>query len=236
MSKIWMLPGWGLGRAPLRPLAEALDAEFLDLPGYQGTPLITDFTQAIDALAEQLPPGATLLGWSLGALCSLALAASHPERVSKLILIAASPAFAQRSDWPHGMPLDTLATFTQTTLADPANGIPRFIKLFNQGDQQARQVSRALLDTLEPLAPDAVLGTGLQWLAEQDLRPLLPRVTQPTCLLQGALDPLMPLSAAQSLCDALPDARLVAIPGCAHAPFVSAFDTCLAAIHEFSHD
>ena len=36
------IPGWCLGRGPLQSTVDALEGQFFDLPGYAGTPLITD--------------------------------------------------------------------------------------------------------------------------------------------------------------------------------------------------
>ena len=54
-APLFFLPGWCLGRGPLNAAVDALNGQFLDLPGYRETPLIDDFTAATDAIASALP-------------------------------------------------------------------------------------------------------------------------------------------------------------------------------------
>jgi pimeloyl-[acyl-carrier protein] methyl ester esterase len=80
------------------------------------------------------------------------------------------------------------------------------------------------------------LATGLSWLRDVDLRPLAPRVTAPTLLLHGAVDPLMPLAAAQALAQLIPGSRLHPFAGRAHAPFLSEPESFRATLAAFCLD
>lgn len=229
------LPGWGLGRQPLQATVDALGGCILDLPGYGNAAPIADFDAAVDAIAARLAPASLLAGWSLGALLALAVAARHPDKVARLLLVAATPSFARRDGWPDAMPPDELATFAAAIAADPAAMLPRFVGGFNRGDRRAKAVTLELLRQADPLPATEVLLTGLDWLRDVDLRAELGQVRAPTCLVHGAADPLMPLAAARAMQAALPDARLVALDDCAHAPFISRPDAFLAGVREFLH-
>ncbi|MBS1161922.1 MAG: alpha/beta fold hydrolase [Proteobacteria bacterium] len=233
---LFFLPGWGLGRGPLLATAEAVGGTIIDLPGYHETPLIADFFAAADAIAERLPAGANLAGWSLGAQLALAVAARHPEKVGKLLLVAGTASFVQRAAWPHAMPSATLAEFAAAVAADPAAMLPRFVGAFNRGDRRAKAVSRELLELAERRPPADVLATGLDWLREVDLRGLAPQLAMPTLLLHGGADPLMPLAAGEALAALIPGARLVVFADCAHAPFLSRPADFNAALSRFLHD
>ncbi|MDR1996326.1 alpha/beta fold hydrolase [Azonexus sp.] len=235
MRPLYILPGWGLGRGPLQAAATALGGTFIDLPGYGETPLEADFDRAAAGIADRLPPGATLTGWSLGAMLALAIAARAPAKVSKLLLIAGTPSFVQRADWPDAMSPATLSEFTAAIAADPAAMLPRFVGGFNRGDTQAKAVTAEILRLASPLPSGDVLATGLGWLRDVDLRAEAPRVTAPTLLLHGAADPLMPLAAARMLAALIPGARLAVLDDCAHTPFLSRPDDFLDHARAFVH-
>jgi pimeloyl-[acyl-carrier protein] methyl ester esterase len=230
------LPGWCLGRGPLNAAVGALNGQILDLPGYGDAPLIGDFDNAAEAVAARLQPGTALCGWSLGAQLALAVAARHPDKVGKLLLVAGTASFVQRDGWPHAMPPEMLAEFTANVAADVEAMLPRFVGGFNRGDARAKEVTRTLLDLADPRPPAATLATGLAWLRDVDLRPLAPQVKAPTLLIHGAADPLMPLAAGEALAALIPGARLAAMAECAHAPFISRPDEFLALVQAFLHE
>ena len=230
------LPGWGLGRGPLKATVDAVNGQILDLPGYGQAPLIHDFAAAVDAIAGQLPAGTTLAGWSLGAQLALAIAARHPAKVGKLLLVAGTASFVQREGWPQAMPPAVLDEFAAAVAADVEAMLPRFVGGFNRGDARAKAVTVSLLKLADRRPSADALATGLAWLRDVDLRQLAPQVQAPTLLIHGAADPLMPLGAAEALAALIPGARLATIADCAHAPFISRPDDFLATLRAFRHD
>lgn len=230
------LPGWCVGRTPLKATVDALKGEIFDLPGYGNAPLIADFYAAADDIAARLQPGTTLAGWSLGAQLALAVAARHPDKVGKLILVAGTTSFVQRDGWPHAMAPDMLAEFAAGIAADVEAMLPRFVGGFNRGDARAKAVTLELLQLADPRPAGEVLATGLNWLRDIDLRDIAPQVKAPTLLIHGAADPLMPLGAAEALAALIPGAQLAIFDDCAHAPFISRPDDFLATVRRFLND
>lgn len=230
------LPGWCLGRGALNAAVEGKKGQIFDLPGYGDAPLIRDFTAAADAIADRLQPGTALAGWSLGAQLALAVAARHPAKVGKLILVAGTASFVQRDGWPHAMPPAVLAEFTAAVATDVEAVLPRFVGNFNRGDARARAVTVELLKLADPRPASETLLTGLDWLRDVDLRDLAPQIQAPTLLIHGAADPLMPLAAAEALTALIPGARLAVLDACAHAPFISRPDDFRAVLHGFLDD
>jgi pimeloyl-[acyl-carrier protein] methyl ester esterase len=235
-SPLVFLPGWCLGRGPLNAVVNALPGQILDLPGYGETPLIADFSAAVDYLASQLAPATVLCGWSLGAQLAMAMAARAPDKVSQLVLVAGTTSFVQREGWPHAMPPEMLAEFTAGVAADIEAMLPRFVGGFNRGDARSKAVTRELLELADPRPSTATLLTGLNWLREVDLRLDAAKIKAPTLLIHGSADPLMPLPAAESLGALIPHARLEVFADCAHAPFLSCPDDFLARLSVFLHE
>jgi len=230
------LPGWCVGRTPVNAAVSALNGSIIDLPGYGSEPLIADFDAAVDAIAARLQPGTALGGWSLGAQLALAVAARHPAKVGKLLLVAGTTSFVQRDGWPYAMPPAMLAEFTAGIAADVEAMLPRFVGGFNRGDARAKSVTAELLQLADPRPSGEVLATGLRWLRDVDLRSDAPRVACPTLLVHGAADPLMPLGAAEALAALIPGAQLAVFDDCAHAPFLSRPDDFIARARDFLHD
>ena len=235
-APIVFLPGWCLGRTPLNAAVNAINGQIFDLPGYGNAPLITDFYAAADDIAARLQPGTTLAGWSLGAQLALAIAARHPDKVGKLVLVAGTTSFVQRDGWPHAMPPDMLAEFAADIAADVEAMLPRFVGGFNRGDANAKAVTLELLKLADPRPAGEVLGTGLNWLRDVDLRDSALQVKAPTLLIHGGADPLMPLGAAEALAALIPGAKLAVLSDCAHAPFMSRPDDFLATVRDFLNE
>ncbi len=237
-----LLHGWGSSPAswdplladmsPLRPRLAP------PLPGHPGGPLPG---ASIDAWGDAVLPRAgdpvDICAWSLGGLLGLALAATRPGRVRRLVLIGASPSFARRSGWSHGLPDADIATFQAEFEGDAAALMKRFVALQALGDERRRAVAAALRASQPPLPGDRTpMAAGLQLLRDCDLRDALAQVACPVRILHGRGDALMPASGATALADALPDARLTVFSDCGHAPHLSRAADCAAMIDGFLDD
>ncbi len=239
---IVLVHGWGLHGGVWRELAERLALSFRvllpDLPGHGRSPAANgDFTLA-DVVAElqgHMAAPAVWVGWSLGALVALTAARRFPQRVSQLVLIGATPRFVQAPDWPCAMPPSTLAQFARDLEDDYRATLVRFLNLQMGAGEAARAAVRQLRAMLmEHGEPEpAALRSGLQWLANADLRADLPAITAPVLVLHGQYDRLTPPAAAEFLARQLPAARLELIPSAGHAPFLSHPDATWSALTEF---
>lgn len=230
--QLTLVPGWGLGAGAWRLAAHLLARHFtvhvVDLPGYGASPAAPGATLAdlADGLAAVLPPRSMVCGWSLGALVALLAARRHPRTVARLVLVAGTASFVRRDGWGEALPPAQLAAFQASLAADPAALLKQFAGLIHQGDARRKDVLRALRGCLEDVpgglpADPASLAQGLDLLASSDLRADLAAVDQPTLLVHGGADPLMPLAAAQRLARELPAATLSVFADSAHAPFAS---------------
>lgn len=238
-----LLHGWGLGSSVWHPVAAALAGLFnvrlLDLPGYNDRPRDhrASFVQTAESFATALPENTIVCGWSLGAMLSMQIALLAPEKISRLILIGATPSFTQRGNWPHALSPELVDAFCQSVEQTPTETRQRFVALLNQGDRHARPLTRSMSRALATdHSPDAAsLLVGLTWLRDIDLRAHIAKIKVPTLIIHGEKDPLMPMAAAAWLHEQLDGSQLEAIPGAAHAPFLHDPERFVALIDSYCH-
>ncbi len=220
MKDLVLLAGWGFDQRVWEPLVDPLAAHFrlhfdTDVP----------------------PPGAVICGWSLGALRTLQWATRYPDRVARLVLISATPRFVRTSGWPAAQPAELLDNFAAGVAADPAAALRRFVALINQGDDRARSLTRQMQALVAEHRPNAAaLADGLAQLRDVDLRATISTIAQPTLVVHGERDPLMPLAAGRWLAEHLPAGRLVTFAGAAHAPFLAEPEHFAAMLADFAHE
>ncbi|MDP1927984.1 MAG: pimeloyl-ACP methyl ester esterase BioH [Thiobacillus sp.] len=238
-----LLHGWGMNTRVFDTLADHLADDFelraLQLPGHGGRAAMPHNTLQswADDLAQQLPQHSTLLGWSLGGQVAMRAALDHPDKISRLVLLASTPAFVATVDWRAGMALDDLEAFGTALIADQEATLLRFLSLQTRGMPEQKAVLQALRQAFMSVPPaDAgALASGLAMLRHTDLRASVPQLLQPTLVVYGALDTLTPPAAGEWLAANLPNARHAVFPRAAHAPQVSHSLELAAAIRAFSH-
>ena len=233
------LHGWGLSGEIWSQTLAQLPGAARDLPGYGATPVVGPYSaeSLADALAQEISAPANLVGWSMGGMVALALAARHPDKVARLVLVGSSPAFAARADWPHGMAPEVLGEFARALAEDYRTTLLRFLSLQARGGDAARAVIGQLRARMQAQAePDPeVLAAGLELLRTVDLRDQVGRVRCPSLVVHGGYDMLCAPAAGAWLADHLPDARLALHQRAAHAPFLSHPDWFAATVKEFLH-
>ncbi len=80
---------------------------YLDLFPRSLTPTLRFYANGTPILPE-LPSPAILVGWSLGGMIAVEMAARQPEKVKALVLISSAPSFAASDLFPEGKPLSVL--------------------------------------------------------------------------------------------------------------------------------
>lgn len=236
-----LLHGWGMHGGIWSDLAADLaehhQVHCVDLPGHGASGADAKFTLAavVEALSRHFTEPISLLGWSLGGQIALHWAASEPQKVKRLILVASTPCFAERDDWAYGMPRNILQQFSADLERDHAATLRRFLGLQIRGSEGERELLAKLRARLSSGgAPSlAALRGGLDILRDADLRDVLAQIRQPTLVIAGERDKLTPPEASRYLVQSMPTAYLVEINGAAHAPFLSHPDIFIDAVKQF---
>lgn len=192
----------------------------------------------VDELSAQFNEPLTVCGWSLGGQIALRWAMRYPQQVSRLVLVASTPCFVRREDWPCAMAAETLAAFAVALQQDYALTLRRFLALQVRGSEQERELLAMLRSALFSRGePDlAALQSGLEILRDCDLRGVLPEIKQPTLVLGGERDTLTPPQASHYLAAHIPDASVAIIKGAAHAPFLSHPEEFVKLVVDFLHE
>lgn len=218
-DRVILLPGWGLGSAPLEPLAAALAGldERLKVQ-IEALPMLDsdDPQDWLDELDASLPVDAWLGGWSLGGMLAAQLAARRGERCCGLFTLASNACFVARADWPTAMPAATFDAFRAGCAIDPAQTLKRFSLLCTQGGVDARALARQLVLGAPLQQPEALLA-GLDLLARLDGRVALQAYNGPQLHLFAAADGLVPPAAAQALMLLLGDVEVGLLQEASHA-------------------
>ncbi|SDH87455.1 pimeloyl-[acyl-carrier protein] methyl ester esterase [Pseudomonas flavescens] len=212
VERLILLPGWGLGCAPLQPLVDALG------PGLQvdiePLPLLEhgQLEWCLDRLDERLPRGAWLGGWSLGGMLACLLAARRATDCPGLLTLASNASFVTRDDWPAAMPVSTFEAFYSSYRQHPTATLKRFAMLCSQGATDARGLSRTLL---AQAGGDSLAGLDL--LATLDTRSALSQFEGPQLHLFASADALVPAGAAAAVQAVQPAAAVRSVEGASHA-------------------
>lgn len=186
-----------------------------DLPGHGDAGRVepgVSLTDLADRVADQVPAGAHLVGFSLGALIAQQLALSEPARISSLTLVSS---VANRSGEQATAVTGRLRAAEQDFDAAARAAVDRWMPpAWQASDPDLAQDLAATLrktDRSSYLACYRVFAT-----ADAELWPQLPRITTPTLCITGGDDTGSTPAMTRSLATALPHARAAVVPEARH--------------------
>lgn len=239
-----MLHGFGANLGTWDAWAEALSTEYrvvrFDLPGFglTGPDPTGDYTDprsiaVLLALMDQLQlERATMIGNSMGGRIAWTFAALHPERVTKLVLIApdgfASPGFeyGKKAEVPASLDLMryTLPTIMVRASLAPAYGDPSKLR--------EPMVTRYRDLMLGPGVRNAMIERLKQVFLENP-EPILSKIQAPTLLMWGEKDAMIPFRNAADYARFIPNSTLVSFPKLGHVPHEEAVEETAGVLRQF---
>lgn len=149
----------------------------------------------MDAVGLTGASGTHLVGHSMGAYICLMLAAQHPDKVDRLVLVDLAGVPTKRR----------LAGYLLPLAADVLLSVPSLLQVL------VRDALRAGPRTLWRTAND---------LMREDVRAILHKIQAPSLIVWGEKDTLMPPAAGKILRREIARSRLVTIPGARHVPML----------------
>ena len=200
-----------------------------DLPPGFG---LRDYADCLAALLEALELGpAHVAGFSWGSTVVQELYRLHPGLVRTLILVGGY------AGWKGSLPAAEVRSrvegATRMLAAPPEEFDPTLPGLF------AAEPPAELVPLLEQMAVDVrpeTLRVQLPAMAETDLSRELAHIAVPTLLIWGELDARSTLAVARQFEEAIPDTRLVVIPGAGHTCNLERPEPFTQAVREFCRD
>ena len=173
---------------------------------------------------------ASVFAISEGGPTAALLAATHPERVSRLALYGTWARLIEGVGFPGGMAPGTFERFLATVRDDWGGPVALTIWAPSLADDPAVQRWWAKLLRLgtSPGGAEALIRRY----ADIDARHILPTITAPTLVLHRTGDLMVPIGAARALAEGIPGARLVELPGQDHLPLADP-DQIIDEVEEF---
>ena len=225
---ILLLHGFGASLQAWDDWAPALEKNLrvlrIDIPGFglSGPAVNQDYSDAADvarviAVMDQLGVQQVIVaGHSMGGRIAWNLAAAHPERVSKLVLISPDgfPDPNAKSDKTYEVP--ALLGLLPYSLPQWALRMGGVAPAFADDSQLTPQMMQRYHDMMLAPGVRTALLERMRQTRNSDPVSRLQSIKAPTLLLWGEKDAFIPVSNAQDYLKAMPQAKLVTLPGVGH--------------------
>ncbi len=167
---------------------------------------------------------AAVCGYSEGAAMAALFAATYPERVSKLVLAAAAVA-------PAVLQPALLRDARKEIAAGWGQGA--LMELFLPNHVDDARVRAVWARTQRLSAPRGIALKYWDLLEQMNALDVLPTITVPTLVVARRDDPVIPLDSQRTIAAAIPDGRLVELPGNDHLLWLGDWEGVLDMIDEF---
>ena len=192
---------------------------------------IDDVRAVMDAARSER---AALFGISEGGPMSVLFAATHPDRVSALVLHGAMGRTTEAPDYPWASPAEALresaAEFIAPYWGQDATGmVALFAPSFADDPGAVEFTARMERSAASP----AMVQQIFEMFLDIDVRAVLPAIQVPTLVLHRRSDRVVNRRAGRALADQIPGARYVELSGIDHLPWAGDQEAVLGEIEEF---
>jgi pimeloyl-ACP methyl ester carboxylesterase len=192
---------------------------------------IDDVRAVMDAAGSER---AALFGVSEGGPMSILFAATHPGRVTALVLHGAMGRTTEAPDYPWASPAEALreaaAEFITPYWGLQAEGVVELFAPSFADDPQAVEFTARMERSA---ASPAMVQKIFEMFLDIDVRDILPTIQAPTLVLHRRGDRVVNRRAGEELAARIPHARYVELEGIDHLPWAGDAEAVLGEIEEF---
>ena len=224
-------------------ISECCQTHVIDLPGFGFSKNIDNnftldsFTEVVEKYIKKLTSPVCIIGWSLGGLIAQNILKRKNVNVNKVILVATTPCFTKKQDWPSAMEQPIFDGFSEDLKKDYKKTLKRFLSLQTRGGELAkenlRELNNKLMERGEPNIK--ALENGLTILSNTDLRHDNIDET-PVMIVLGEKDTLVPVTVKNEFNKMFPNLEQLILEKTGHAPFISNPELCAEKIKKFINE
>lgn len=185
-----------------------------------------DLTAVLDAVGCER---VVLVGY--GSTEVIRYAATHPDRVSALVLINAFAHYVREDDYPWGIPPDMLDRYTAAIRERWGTGAAVEVVAPSKAGDEAFRAWWARCERLGVGVDQGPALLGADFV--RDVRALLPTLAVPTLVLHREGNRFIRVGAGRYLAEHIPDATYVELPGGDNTFYVGDTDALLDEVEEF---
>jgi len=194
-----------------------------DVPDVSAAARARDIEAVVDHLRLE---SVSLLIWSLNSPAGIIYAATHPERVSRLVCYAAFARYVAPGREALGR------AFVDLIRAEWGLGSRAIVDFIAPGADKATTDAISAYQK-EAASPETAAAIMEESLFRIDVRESLPRLTMPAVVAHRRDDPAVPFECGRELAALLPNAQLVPLPGDQHLPWRGDTKALVAALRAF---
>jgi class 3 adenylate cyclase len=188
---------------------------------------VEDFAVVMDAVGSE---GAALFGTIDAGTMALAFAAEYPERTRAVVAFETAPRWTRTGEDDYGVEPEVLSRFAEATQTMDLDAQLSIVAPSRMEEPGFRSWFRRYTRSAQSGIP---VGAFMMMMMSWDIRDRLSAINAPVLVLNRAEHAILPVRNARALADALPNARLVELPGRDTAIFSSDVDEVADEIQAF---
>lgn len=233
-----ILSGWGIEDFVWQPLVNLLVPQFeIEIVGWNDVSTLESFKEKVlNVIEKKQIKQCSMIGWSLGSVAALDLAATHSILIKKMILFSATAKFVQDFDYKIGWHERIVNRMIKKLKQDTEDTINQFNKQLFSTSELKEGYYKCFIKDLKNAIPtlsiqDLVLG--LEYLVDKDVREKLLQIKTPILLIHGQKDITVPIEAGIYLNQQLTESKFVTLEEVGHMPFYCKVQVCYNLLNDF---